>query len=59
MSGSDFIEMFIGVGALRVRQLFKKAEESSPCVIFIDEIDAVARKRSGSAGGANDERIEH
>ena len=56
MSGSDFIEMFVGVGALRVRQLFKKARESSPCVIFIDEIDAVARKRSGSTGGANDER---
>lgn len=56
MSGSDFVEMFVGVGAMRVRQLFKKARESSPCVIFIDEIDAVARRRSGAGGGANDER---
>lgn len=58
MSGSDFIEMFVGVGPSRVRDLFKKAREAAPCIVFIDEIDAVARKRSqgGFGGGGNDER---
>jgi AFG3 family protein len=55
ISGSDFIEMFVGVGASRVRDLFKKAKEKAPSIIFIDEIDAVAKKRNSQAGG-NDER---
>lgn len=55
ISGSDFVEMFVGVGASRVRQLFKQAKEKAPSIIFIDEIDAVGRKRSGKMGG-NDER---
>jgi len=56
ISGSDFVEMFVGVGASRVRDLFKKAKEKSPSIIFIDEIDAVAKKRHGKFGGGNDER---
>lgn len=56
LSGSDFVEMFVGVGAARVRDLFKQAKENSPCIIFIDEIDAVGRKRGAGLGGGNDER---
>ena len=56
ISGSDFVEMFVGVGASRVRDLFKEAEKSAPCIIFIDEIDAVGRKRGSGVGGGNDER---
>lgn len=57
MSGSDFVEMFVGVGASRVRDLFKKAKEKAPCIVFIDEIDAIGRARGKSASmGANDER---
>ncbi|WP_204139966.1 ATP-dependent zinc metalloprotease FtsH2 [Halomicronema sp. CCY15110] len=56
ISGSEFVEMFVGVGASRVRDLFKKAKESAPCIIFIDEIDAVGRQRGAGIGGGNDER---
>ncbi len=57
LSGSDFVEMFVGVGAARVRDLFKEAKQHAPCIIFIDEIDAIGRSRGGSAmSGANDER---
>jgi cell division protease FtsH len=56
ISGSEFVEMFVGVGASRVRDLFKKAKENSPCIIFIDEIDAVGRQRGTGIGGGNDER---
>lgn len=56
ISGSEFVEMFVGVGASRVRDLFKKAKENAPCLIFIDEIDAVGRKRGAGVGGGNDER---
>lgn len=56
ISGSDFVEMFVGVGASRVRDLFKKAREKAPSIVFIDEIDAVAKKRHGKFGGGNDER---
>ncbi|MGL6283642.1 MAG: ATP-dependent zinc metalloprotease FtsH [Microcoleaceae cyanobacterium] len=56
ISGSEFVEMFVGVGASRVRDLFRKAKENSPCIIFIDEIDAVGRQRGAGIGGGNDER---
>ncbi|MEF9921905.1 MAG: ATP-dependent zinc metalloprotease FtsH [Anaerovoracaceae bacterium] len=56
ISGSDFVEMFVGVGASRVRDLFEQAKKNSPCIVFIDEIDAVGRKRGAGLGGGNDER---
>lgn len=56
MSGSEFVEMFVGVGASRVRDLFKRAKKNAPCIIFIDEIDAVGRQRGAGMGGSNDER---
>lgn len=56
ISGSEFVEMFVGVGASRVRDLFKKAKENAPCIVFIDEIDAVGRQRGTGIGGGNDER---
>jgi cell division protease FtsH len=56
ISGSDFVEMFVGVGAARVRDMFEQAKKSSPCIIFIDEIDAVGRQRGAGLGGGNDER---
>ena len=56
ISGSDFVEMFVGVGASRVRDLFDQAKKNAPCIIFIDEIDAVGRKRGAGLGGGNDER---
>ncbi len=56
ISGSEFVEMFVGVGASRVRDLFKRAKKNSPCIIFIDEIDAVGRQRGAGVGGSNDER---
>ena len=56
ISGSDFVEMFVGVGASRVRDLFEEAKQNAPCIVFIDEIDAVARKRGTGMGGGHDER---
>ncbi|OGC81990.1 MAG: cell division protein FtsH [Candidatus Abawacabacteria bacterium RIFCSPHIGHO2_01_FULL_46_8] len=56
ISGSEFVEMFVGVGASRVRDLFNKAKKNSPCIVFIDEIDAVGRQRGAGLGGGNDER---
>ena len=56
ISGSEFVEMFVGVGASRVRDLFRKAKENAPCLVFIDEIDAVGRQRGAGYGGGNDER---
>jgi cell division protease FtsH len=56
ISGSDFVEMFVGVGASRVRDLFEQAKQNSPCIIFMDEIDAVGRQRGAGLGGGHDER---
>ena len=56
ISGSDFVEMFVGVGASRVRDMFEQAKKNAPCIIFIDEIDAVGRSRGAGLGGGNDER---
>ncbi len=56
VAGSEFVEMFIGIGAARIRDLFKKAGENTPCIVFIDEIDAVGRERGAGIGGGNDER---
>ena len=56
ISGSDFVEMFVGVGASRVRDMFDQAKKSSPCIVFIDEIDAVGRHRGAGLGGGHDER---
>ena len=56
ISGSDFVEMFVGVGASRVRDLFEQAKKHQPCIVFIDEIDAVGRQRGAGLGGGHDER---
>jgi cell division protease FtsH len=56
ISGSDFVEMFVGVGASRVRDMFEQAKKNAPCIVFIDEIDAVGRSRGVGYGGGNDER---
>ena len=56
ISGSDFVEMFVGVGASRVRDLFDQAKKNAPCIVFIDEIDAVGRQRGAGLGGGHDER---
>ena len=56
ISGSDFVEMFVGVGASRVRDLFEQGKQNQPCIIFIDELDAVGRQRGAGLGGGHDER---
>ena len=56
VAGSEFVEMFVGIGAARIRDLFKKAAQTTPCIVFIDEIDAIARQRGAGIGGGNDER---
>src|SRR5919108_576393 len=56
ISGSDFVEMFVGVGAARVRDMFEQAKKHAPCIVFVDEIDAVGRQRGAGLGGGNDER---
>ena len=56
MSGSEFVEMFVGMGASKVRDLFSQAKEKAPCIVFIDEIDAIGKKRDGQMAGGNDER---
>ena len=56
LSGSEFVEMYVGVGASRVRDLFGQARKAAPCIIFIDELDAVGKRRDGGSNGANDER---
>ena len=56
LTGSDFVEMFVGVGASRVRDLFKQAQQTAPCIIFIDEIDAIGKSRDSRYGGGNDEK---
>ena len=56
LSGADFVEMFVGVGASRVRDLFEQSKKTSPCIIFIDELDAVGRQRGAGIGGGHDER---
>ena len=56
ISGSDFVEMFVGVGAARVRDLFATAKKNAPCIIFVDELDAVGRHRGAGLGGGHDER---
>src|SRR5256714_14744397 len=56
ISGSDFVEMFVGVGASRVRDLFEQAKQAAPCIVFMDEIDAVGRHRGAGLGGGHDER---
>ena len=56
ISGSEFVEMFVGMGAAKVRDLFKQANEKAPCIVFIDEIDTIGKKRDGAGMGGNDER---